>query len=70
MRQEFQCTLGELAMSSQVAEGEPPEGKDTEVHSDSPPRVTCTHCQHMADYIKLFIEHRERLTLGEDWQLL
>ena len=65
MRQEFQCTLGEMAMSLQVAEAKPPEGKDTEVHSDSL-RVMHTHCQHMADYVRLLMEHRERLTLGED----
>ena len=67
MRQEFRCTLGKVVISSQVAEAETQEGKVTKIHSDSPPRVTHIHCQHMADYIKLFMEHGERLTLGEDW---
>ena len=66
MTQEFQHTLGEAAMSLQVAEAEPPEVKDTEVHGDSPVRVMCTHHQHMADYVKLFMEHGNRLTLEED----
>ena len=67
MRQEFQCILSEVATSLQVEEPVPPEGKNTEVHGDSPPRVMDAHCQHMVDYVKLFMKHRERLSLGEDW---
>ena len=66
MRQEFQHTLCEAATSLQVAEAEPPEGEDTEVHSDSPCRVTCTHHQHKADYVRLFMKQGEKLTLGEE----
>ena len=51
MRQEFQQTLGETVASLQAGESsEPLEGMGTEAQSNSPPRVTHSHCQHLADY--------------------
>ena len=35
--------------------------------SISPPQVVHSHCQHQADYVKLFMEEGEDLTLGKDW---
>ena len=58
--------LGKTVASLQSEETEP-EGKNTEIHSNSPPRVIFSHCQHLADYVKLFMEEGEELTLGEDW---
>ena len=66
LRQEFLCSLGEVAKSLQVAEAELPEGKDTEGITMLP-KLMCTHHQHTADYIKLLMEHGQSLTLGEDW---
>ena len=52
-----------VSLQSEEAE---PKGENTEILSSSPPRVICTHCHHLADYIKLFMEKGEELTLGED----
>ena len=65
MRQEFLKTLDKTVVSLQLEETEP-EGESTEIHSGSPPKVICSHCQHLVDYIKLFMEEGEELTLGED----
>ena len=57
MRQEFQQTVGEMTASLQAGESsEALEGESMEAQSNSPPRVTCSHCQHLADYTKLFME--------------
>ena len=48
-------TLGKMVASLQLEEAEP-EGESTETHSSSPPRVICSHCQHLTDYVKLFME--------------
>ena len=66
LRQEFQKMLSERVATSQVEEVEPLEGKSTEAHSSYPPMVICSHCQHLADYVKIFMEAGEELTLGED----
>ena len=66
MRQECQQSLGETVASLQAGESEPLEGESTEAQSNSPPRVTHSHHQHLGDYIKLFMEEGEELTLGED----
>ena len=68
MRQEFKQTVGEIVASVQAGESsEPLEGKSMEAQSNSPLRVTCSHHQHLADYIKLFMEEGEEMTLVEDW---
>ena len=69
MRQAFQKSSGEAATSSSQVEEtcEPAYGKDTEVQSSSPPRVTCSHQQHLADYVQIFMVEGEKLNLGEDW---
>ena len=54
-----------MAASLQLEEAEP-EGDSTEIHSSSPPRLIHSHHQHLADYVKSFMEEREELTLGED----
>ena len=53
-------------VASLQSEETEPEGKSTETHSSSPPRVTSSHHQHLVDFIKLFMEEGEELTLGED----
>ena len=65
MRQEFQSTLQRTAASVPSDEAEP-KGESTETFSSSPSRVIHMHHQHLADYIKLFMEEGEELTLGED----
>ena len=70
MRQEFQRTLNEAALMSQPEEAEPVEGEDMEVCSGSPPRVIHSHHQHLADYMKSFMEKGEELTMGKDWSTL
>ena len=40
------------------------EGKD--IRASSPPRVTETYNQHRADYIPLFIEEGQMLTMSKD----
>ena len=67
LRHAFQKMLHCSAAGSQSAEKEPLEGNTTEPHSTSPPRALQTHQQHMADYIHLFMEQGEELTLSEDW---
>ena len=52
---------------SQSEETEPIEGESTELCSISPPWVIHSHHQHLTDYVKLFMEEGEELTLGEDW---
>ena len=66
MRQEVQKTLGKMAASLQLEETEP-EGENIEICSSSPPEVIQSHHHHLADYIKLFMEEGEELTLEEDW---
>ena len=66
MRQEFKQSLGDAAASTQVREEELPESKSTETQSDSPPRVIHSHQQHLANYIYMYMEEGEKLTLDED----
>ena len=66
MRQEFKQRLGEAATSSQVQEEEPSESDGTEAQSGSTPRVVHSNSQHLADYIRIYLEEGEMLTLGED----
>ena len=51
---------------SQVAEPEPLEGDSMEPSSVSPTSVIKMHCQHLADYVKLFMEEGEEMTMDED----
>ena len=55
-----------MVASLQLEEAEP-EGEYTEICNSSPPRVIYSHCHHLADYVKLFMEEGEELTIGEDW---
>ena len=55
-----------MVATSQSEEAEPPDSESTETHSTSPPRVICSHHQHLVDYVKLSMEEGEELTLGED----
>ena len=68
LRQEFQSTLVKAAsLTSQSEEpGEPAEGKDTESWGSSPPRITWSHSQHRADYVHIFMEEGNMLTMGKD----
>ena len=50
----------------QSEEPEPPEGESTGVKSNSPPRVTQTHRQLLADYLKIFMEEGEEMRMEED----
>ena len=58
--------LSKMMATSQSEETEPQEGKSTGTHNSSPPKVICSHCQHLANYVKLFMEEGKELTLGED----
>ena len=42
------------------------KGDTTEPYSTSPPQALQSHQQHMADYICLFMEEGEELTISED----
>ena len=65
MRQEFRATLAKTASSTSTSAGpDEPGGEDT--GANSLPRVTCTYTQHRADYIHLFVEGGQMLTMGED----
>ena len=66
MRQEFKQSLGETTASIQAGEHEPPEIESTEAPSNSPPRMTHSHCQHLADYMIIFMKEGKELTLHED----
>ena len=55
------------AAASQSGEKDPVKGDVTAPHSTSPPRILCSYQQNIADYICLFMEEGEELTLGEDW---
>ena len=65
MRQELQKMLSKVAATLQSEETEP-EGESTKIYRSSPPRVTWSHHQHLVDYVKLFMEEREKLTPGVD----
>ena len=47
-------------------EPEPSTSMSTEPCDTSPPRVLWTYGQHVANYVRLMVEEREVLTLGED----
>ena len=66
MRDEFQRSLHSLVAASPSVEKDPVEGDITAPCSTSPPRVLHSYQQHAADYVCLFMEEGEELTLGED----
>ena len=53
-------------MASLQSEETQPEGESAEIHSSSPPRVICSHHQHLADYVRLFMEEGEGLSPDEN----
>ena len=59
--------MKDTVVRSQVPESEPVEGDSTEPNGISPPWVIKSHHQHLADYVKLFMEEGEELSMGEDW---
>ena len=67
MRQEFRESMKDTMAGSQVPEPEPLEGDSTEPSSVSPPWVIKLHHQHLADYVRVFMEEEEEMTMGEDW---
>ena len=50
---------------SQSDEKEPLVGESMEPHSD-PPQALCSDQQQIADYLRLFMDEGEELTLSED----
>ena len=58
--------LSKTVATLQSEETEPLEGNSTETHSSYPPSVIHSHYQHLVDYVKLFMEEGEELTLGEN----
>ena len=66
MWQEFWKILAETVLTTSGAEPEPSTSTSTKPSESSPPQVLRTHCQHMADYIKLMMESSMDLTMGED----
>ena len=54
-------------MESQIPpEPEPAEG-DSTVPSETSPQVLKSHHWHLTDYVKLFLEEGEDLSMGDDW---
>ena len=66
MWQEFWKTLVETVSATSGIELEPSTSTSTDPSGSSPPWVLRTHCQHMADYMKLMMERGMDLTMGED----
>ena len=66
MRHNFQRSLHGSVAASQSMEKYPVEGDVTAPLSTSPPGILHSYQQHVADYIHLFMEEGEELTLGED----
>ena len=67
MRQKFRESLKDTMAGSQAPEPEPLEGDSTEPCSVSPSWVLKLHHQHLADYVRLFMEEGEEMSMGEDW---
>ena len=66
MRHNFQRSLHGSAVASQSAEEDPVEGYVTVPCSTSPPKILHSYQQHIADYICLFMEEGEELTVSKD----
>ena len=67
MRQEFKRSLSKMVAVSQSDEREPLKSESTEPHSVSPHMIPAlAHKQYLADYMKLFMEEGEELTLSEN----
>ena len=66
MRHYFKKSLHCSAAASKSVEKDPVEGDVTAPHSTSPPRVLHSYQQHITDYVCLFMEEGEELTLSED----
>ena len=54
-------------MSVQSEKPEPSGSESKEIRCGSPPRVTHTHCKHLADYMCIFMDGGEEMRMGEDW---
>ena len=68
MRQNFKEKMkGTMVMSQVPPEPEPAEGDSTVPSETSPPQVLKSHHQHLANYVKLFLEEGEDLNMGDDW---
>ena len=70
MIHDFQRSLHGSVAASQSVEKNPVEGDVTTPCSTSPPRILHSYQQHIADYVHLFMEEGEELTLSEDWATL
>ena len=66
MRHDFQRSLHSSETASQCIEKEPVEDDTTAPCSTLTSRVLFPYQQHIADYVCLFMEEGEELTLGED----
>ena len=68
MRQDFKEGMTATMMESQIPpEPEPAEGDSTVPSETSAPKVLKYHHWHLADYVKLFLEEGEVLSMGDDW---
>ena len=70
MRKKFRESLKDTMAGSHTPEPEPLKGNSTEPHSISPPQVLRLYHQHLADYVRLFMEEGEEMSMGEDWAAL
>ena len=66
MRHKFQRSLHSSADASQSVEKDPVEADTAAPHITFPPRVLGSYQQDIAEYVCLFIEKGEEMTLGED----
>ena len=66
MRCNFKKSLHGSAAASESVEKDPLKDDVTMPHSTSPHRGLHSSWQHVADYICLFMEEGEKLTLGKD----
>ena len=57
---------GTMMMSQVPPEPEPAEGYSTVPSETSPPLVLKSHHQHLANYVKLFPEEGENLSMGDN----
>ena len=66
MRHNFQRSLHGSAAASQSVEKDSVDGDVIAPYSTSPPRIPCSYQQQFVDYVCLFMEEGEELTLGKD----
>ena len=67
MRQDIKERMKGTMVTSQVPPAPEPAERDSTVPSDtSPPQVLKFHHQHLANYVKLFLEEGEDLIMGDD----